>query len=93
MTTSFANQFKHDNQGKWVWYNGAMGLTDALLNDYVENTREEAVQKMANRDSVSYEEVDNDFDNWYYILPVEEIEDDYLNEYANEYLDENYEKI
>ncbi|QIY82551.1 hypothetical protein HER18_02835 [Chryseobacterium sp. NEB161] len=84
--TTFAEQFKSENQGKWVWYNGAMGLTDALLNDYIESSREEAVQKMANRDNVPYEEVDNDYNNWYYILPVEEIEDDYLNTYALEYL-------
>ena len=76
-----AQEFKTENATKWVWYNGAMGLTSALMNDYIENTREEAVHKMANRDGVSFEEVDNNYSDWYYIVPVEQIEDEYLEDY------------
>ncbi len=82
---TFAQQFKSNNAGKWVWFNGAMSLDTALLNNYIENSREIAVQKMANRDSVTYEEVDNNHKDWYYIIPVEDIEDDSLNAYADEY--------
>ena len=35
-----AQEFKTENATKWVWYNGAMGLTSALMNDCIENTRE-----------------------------------------------------
>lgn len=76
-----AQEFKTENANKWVWYNGAMGLTTALMNDYVEKTYEEAVMKMANRDSVSIEDVENNSKDWYYIIPVEEIEDEYLEDY------------
>lgn len=83
--TSFANHFKSDNSGKWVWFNGAMGLETALMNNYIENSREVAINNMANRDGVSYEEVDNNYSDWYYILPIEELSDDELNEYGNKY--------
>ena len=88
MKVDFASTFKNDNAGKWAWYNGAMGLTDCLLNDYIEDSYESAVLGMANRDGVSIEEVENNYKNWYCILPVEEIEDEYLNDYAEEYLTE-----
>lgn len=86
MKTNFATQFKNDNKNKWVWYNGAMGLTGALLNNCIENSSDEAIQAMANRDGVSFDEVDNNYKDWYYIIPVEFIEDDYLNEYADQYI-------
>jgi hypothetical protein len=91
MKTDFATQFKNENAGKWIWYSGGMGLDAALLNGNIEKTREEAVTKMANRDGVTFEEVDENYKHWYYIVPVEEIEDEYLNDYAAEYLDENFE--
>lgn len=81
--TSKVLAFKKENAGKWIWHNGAMGLETALKNNYIEDTREIAINKMANRDNVSIEDVENDYDNWYYILPIEEIEDDYLIDFFN----------
>lgn len=78
-----AQEFKTENRGKFVWYNGAMGLDTALANDYIEDTYEDAVNEMAWRDGVSREEVMNNYRDWYYIMPVEEIEDDALEEYFN----------
>lgn len=85
--TSFAKQFKLYNTDKWVWFNGAIGLEAALMNNYIENSRENAIQKMANRDGISYEEVDNNYRDWYYIIPVDELNDDELNEYGDKYFE------
>jgi len=85
LITSFATQFKSDNAGKFVWFNGAMGLEDALLNSYIDNTREIAIQKLANRDGVSFEDVDNNYQDWYYILPIDDLSDDELNDFGNKY--------
>ena len=77
-------KFREENKGKWVWYNGAMGLDTALLNRYITETREQAVEAMAGRDGVTVEEVENNYDDWYYILPIEDIEDEYLIDYFNQ---------
>jgi len=75
-----ATEFKRANANRWIWYNGAMGLETALLNNYITDTREDAVYQMAQHDSVSCEEVDKDFHDWYYIISVEEIDDEQLEE-------------
>lgn len=85
--TSFASQFKLDNADKWVWFNGAMGLETALMNNYIESSRENAIQKMSNRDGISCEEVDNNYRDWYYIIPVDELNDDELNQFGDKYFE------
>lgn len=79
-------KFREENKGKWVWYNGAMGIDIALLNNNIEDTRDKAVEAMAWHDSVTLDEVENDYDNWYYILPVDEILDEHLIDYFNSLL-------
>lgn len=84
---TFATEFKNDNQGKFVYYNGTQGLTDCLLNNQIADTYEEAVQLMANRDGVPYENVEKNYQDWYYILEVKEIEDESLNDHGDEYFE------
>lgn len=78
---NYAEQFKENNSGKWIWFNGAMGLDTAISNDYITDTREEAVKAMAWRDEVSIEDVENNHNDWYYIIEVDELEDDAINNY------------
>ncbi|MFJ1411687.1 hypothetical protein [Capnocytophaga canimorsus] len=77
-------KFREENKGKWMWYNGSMGIDTALANNQIEDTREQAIEAMAWNDNVTTEEVENDYDNWYYILPVEEILDEYLIDYFSQ---------
>ena len=62
------------NQEDYVYYNGAQGISGAIANDQFASTYEDAVRLMANRDGVSEDSVTNNYEDWYYIMPVSEIE-------------------
>lgn len=61
-------------QEHYVYYNGAQGLSGAIANNQFAPTYEDAVRLMANRDGVSEDSVINNYEDWYYILSVSEIE-------------------
>lgn len=69
-----AQDFKNENAGKFVWFNGANGLKEALLNNWIESSYYAAVTAQASREGISEEEVRNDYHDWYYIMPIEDID-------------------
>ena len=73
-----AQDFKNENTGKFVWFNGANGLEGAILNNWIEDTYEEAVKAQAFREGITEEEVKNDYHDWYYIMPIEDIDNEDL---------------
>lgn len=75
-------EFKEENKDKWLCYTGAEGVTWAWSNDYMFDTYEEAVSALALHEGVSEEEIREDYANWYYILPMDEVEDDCVEDYC-----------
>lgn len=78
MTTT--EKFKHDYAGKYVWYTGGDGLTDAVLNNRICETYEEAVKDFSDEEGVSQEDIKLDHKDWYYIQLIDEIEDEYIKD-------------
>ena len=62
----------NENKNGYLHYNGAQGMILAIEIEQIEATYEEAVKAMALRENVTEEDIENDYDNWYYIVPVSE---------------------
>lgn len=72
---------KHKKRVKWlqsipgdsyIYFNGANGIDGAIDNDRWASTYEEAVKELAWWEGVSEQDIENDYNEWYYILPTSE---------------------
>lgn len=78
-----SSSIKEEHKGQWVWFDDISGLDYAILNNWFESTYEEAVKACASRNNVTKVQVMSD--GAYFIQPVEELEDEEINDILTKY--------
>lgn len=57
---------------EYLYFTGGEGMMFAIANNAFSVKREQAVSELASDNGKGYDEVDNDFDNWYYVQLIDE---------------------
>lgn len=57
---------------EYVYYNGGQGMMFGIANNNFTKTRDQAIIDCSSDNNVSYDEVDNDYHNWYYLMLIDE---------------------
>jgi len=62
-------------ESSYLWFNGSTGQALALINGDVSATYNSAVKELAAQEGVTTDAIKSDYDNWYYIVPMDEVLD------------------